>query len=137
MNKKEIIKDLTLFLGNIEGARTISSSDFTDDRIPFMIVVGVETVTQVYPSLPDYELKLNILVDTFITDDEDGEKFNKIITTIENKLTPYFLDFSKLSVIFPDVPAVGFILESKDTTITSTSNMCEFKINLYTSYTSI
>ena len=79
MNKKEIIKDLTLFLGNIEGARTISSSDFTDDRIPFMVVVGVESVTQVYPSLPDYELKLNILVDTFITDDEGGEKFNKII----------------------------------------------------------
>jgi hypothetical protein len=39
-----------------------------------MVVVGITNVTNVNPTLPDYDFTVNILVDSFIKGDEDGYK---------------------------------------------------------------
>ena len=78
MKEKEIIQKFVNALSEIDGAKAIAANDFTEEREPYMIVVGIDNTTQVNVGLPDYQYKVSIVIDCFVDDDLDGTIFDEI-----------------------------------------------------------
>lgn len=70
MNREISLKVLNKIKTVSDKVKMIYAADFTEDRQPYMVVVGITDKTQVYPTLPDYEYKISIVIDTFILDDD-------------------------------------------------------------------
>lgn len=66
----ENIKSIIEKNDELSEVKVIAADDFSDERDIYMVVVGITDETNVNPGLDDYEYKLSIVVDTFITDDE-------------------------------------------------------------------
>ena len=98
-----------------------------------MVVVGITDEIQIYPTLPDYEYKLSIVIDTFIVDDDEGKIAESIFKEI--KTTIKAQGNKNVSDIFDELPVVGFIYEGSSHTITAESNRYELNYSVYVSKT--
>lgn len=131
MKKDEIIDCIVNAL-SIENVKVIKSTDFTTEREPFMVIVGIDRLQRVYPQLPDYEYQLSVVIDTWIADDEDGFAYARI----NEEVRAFFENIidNKDFTIFGEIPVVGFLWEGSDSIITAESNRAELKYLIYTSF---
>lgn len=130
----EIIEKLVEYIDEIDGVTIIPAKNFENERDPYMVLVGIEEKTQIYPTTPDYEYQISILIDTFIADDTNGKKIEEIKETIEQKLFPFVNRDKNLSEIFEDIPIVGFLSDGISDSISSESNRSELRYLIYASF---
>lgn len=134
MKEKEIIQKVIDLIGEVENATVISAFDFSEERDPHMIVVGIDRTEQVNVGLPDYRYTLNITIDSFIEDDPDGELFHSILSTVQEKTHKFINREASLETAFQEIPIVGWINSDIDITITAESNRAILNSELIASF---
>lgn len=134
MKEKEIIQKVIDLLGDIEDATVISAFDFSDERTPYMVVVGIEKTEIVNVGLPDYKYTLNITIDSFIEDDPQGEIFDSVLSTVEEKINKFIFREVSLKSAFQEIPIVGWINSEIDISISSDSNRAVLTSELIASF---
>lgn len=134
MKEHEIIQKVLNVLSDIEDATAIESTDFTEERDSNMIVVGIDSTTQVNVGLPDYSYRLQIVVDTFIEGDNDGETFTETYKEVQRIMNQFVLKDRALGDLFEDIPVVGLFFENCDFSIDEKSNRAVFEYNVIASF---
>ena len=108
------------------------SSDYQEERIPFMVILGFDSHEVINVGLKDYRLHLKIIVDFFIEDDREGYFFKQTKDQIEEYIEKKYLltrnNFDKL-----DQSIVGFFLEDAKNFVTDESNRAELYYQLISS----
>lgn len=114
--------------------RVIASKEQEEQRDDNMVVVGITNVTNVNPTLPDYDFTVQILIDSFIKGDEQGYTHDQIVETIETYLETYLNDQSRLAELFDDIPIVGMFLLGKTNSANEVSNQTFIQLQCIGSY---
>lgn len=117
-----------------DDVRVIASKEFSEERDNNMVVVGITNVTNVNPTLPDYDFTVQILIDSFIKDDTNGEKHDQIVETVDDYLETVLNDQSKLPQLFDDIPIVGMFLIGKTNTASEESHQTFITLQCIGSY---
>ena len=110
----------------------INSKNFEDERDPFVVAVGITSVENINPLLPDYRMHLKILIDCFIANDKGGYKFNKTKKDICDWVEDYLLNKSKLYQLGEGI--VGLFLQGQENNLTQSSNQTIVRLQVITSY---
>lgn len=126
----EITKALKTYLEMPE-ATVIDTEEFEQFTESVMIVVSIDTVTQVNPGLQDYEYQCNVALNSFISDDENGQIFKKVRKQITNRLTG--INNSVFESVFVNIPVVGYIFENTTKSLGENSNIQTYTFKIYTS----
>lgn len=134
MKEKEIIQKVIDLIGNIDDVTVISAFNYSEERTPSMIVVGIDKVEQMNVGLPDYRYSLNITVDSFIEDDPDGTIFHDILANVKMKIYRYINGEASLTEAFQEIPVVGWINSGTDISITNESNRAILTSELVASF---
>lgn len=135
MKEKEIISSLKNIFSSIENATTIASYEFQEERTENMIVIGITNTTQVNVGLPDYKYDLEIVIDSWISDDNTGEEFNRISNEAKEVLLPYIIGKnSNYTDVFGNIPIVGILYNGSDFSITTESNRTVLRYSLFASF---
>ena len=135
MKEKEIISALKNIFSSIENATTIASYEFQEERTENMIVIGITNTTQVNVGLPDYKYELEIVIDSWISDDNAGEEFNRISNEAKEVLLPYVIGKnSNYTDVFGNIPIVGILYNGSDFSITTESNRTVLRYSLFASF---
>ena len=134
MKEKEIIQKVIDLIGNIDDVTIISAFNYSEERTPNMVVVGIDKVEQMNVGLPDYRYSLNITVDTFIEDDPDGALFHDILANVKMKIYRYINGEASLTEAFQEIPIVGWINSVTDISITNESNRAVLTSELIASF---
>lgn len=134
MKEKEIIQKVIDLIGNIDDITVISAFNYSEERTPNMVVVGIDKVEQMNVGLPDYRYSLNITVDSFIEDDPDGEAFHDILANVKMKIYRYINGEASLTEAFQEIPVVGWINSGTDISITNESNRAILTSELIASF---
>ena len=135
MKEKEIISALKNIFSSIENATTIASYEFQEERTENMIVIGITNTTQVNVGLPDYKYELEIVIDSWISDDNDGEEFNMISNEAKEVLSPYVIGKNNnYTDVFGNIPIVGILYNGSDFSITTESNRTVLRYSLFASF---
>lgn len=135
MKEKEIISALKNIFSSIENATTIASYEFQEERTENMIVIGITNTTQVNVGLPDYKYELEIVIDSWISDDNAGEEFNRISNEAKEVLSPYVIGKNNnYTDIFGNIPIVGILYNGSDFSITTESNRTVLRYSLFASF---
>lgn len=132
--EEHIIQTFVDKLNQITGddVAVINSKDFEEDREPFVVAVGITSVENINPLLPDYRMHLKILIDFFIAEDKVGHRFNQTKETICDWVEEYLLNKNKLPEL--DGAIVGLFLEGQENNLTQTSNQTVLRLQVITSY---
>ena len=100
-----------------------------------MIVIGITNTTQVNVGLPDYKYELEIVIDSWISDDNAGEEFNRISNEAKEVLLPYVIGKnSNYTDVFGNIPIVGILYNGSDFSITTESNRTVLRYSLFASF---
>ena len=135
MKEKEIISALKNIFSSIENATTIASYEFQEERTENMIVIGITNTTQVNVGLPDYKYELEIVIDSWISDDNAGEEFNRISNEAKEVLSPDVIGKNNnYTDVFGNIPIVGILYNGSDFSITSESNRTVLRYSLFASF---
>lgn len=135
MKEKEIISALKNIFSSIENATTIASYEFQEERTENMIVIGITNTTQVNVGLPDYKYELEIVIDSWISDDNDGEEFNRITNETKEVLSPYVIGKNNnYTDVFGNIPIVGILYNGSDFSISTESNRTVLRYSLFASF---
>lgn len=135
MKEKEIISSLKNIFSSIENATTIASYEFQEERTENMIVIGITNTTQVNVGLPDYKYELEIVIDSWISDDNTGEEFNRISNEAKEVLLPYVIGKNiNYTDVFGNIPIVGILYNGSDFSITTESNRTVLRYSLFASF---
>ena len=135
MKEKEIISSLKNIFSSIENATTIASYEFQEERTENMIVIGITNTTQANVGLPDYKYELEIVIDSWISDDNTGEEFNRISNEAKEVLLPYVIGKNiNYSDVFGNIPIVGILYNGSDFSITTESNRTVLRYSLFASF---
>lgn len=135
MKEKEIISSLKNIFSSIENTKTIASYEFQEERTENMIVIGITNTTQVNVGLPDYKYELEIVIDSWISDDNTGEEFNRISNEAKEVLSPYVIGKNNnYTDIFGNIPIVGILYNGSDFSITTESNRTVLRYSLFASF---
>ena len=135
MKEKEIISSLKNIFSSIENATTIASYEFQEERTENMIVIGITNTTQVNVGLHDYKYELEIVIDSWISDDNTGEEFNRISNEAKEVLLPYIIGKnSNYTDVFGNIPIVGILYNGSDFSITTESNRTVLRYSLFASF---
>ena len=135
MKEKEIISSLKNIFSSIENATTIASYEFQEERTENMIVIGITNTTQVNVGLPDYKYELEIVIDSWISDDNAGEEFNRISNEAKEVLSPYVIGKNNnYTDVFGNIPIVGILYNGSDFSITTESNRTVLRYSLFASF---
>lgn len=134
MKEKEIIQKVIDLIGKIDDVTVISALNFSEERTPNMVVVGIDKVEQMNVGLPDYRYSLNVTVDSFIEDDTDGALFHDILANVKMKIYRYINGEVSLTEAFQEIPVVGWINSGTDISITNESNRAILTSELIASF---
>ena len=134
MKEKEIIQKVIDLIGNIDDVTVISAFNYSEERTPNMVVVGIDKVEQMNVGLPDYRYYLKVIVDSFIEDDADGELFHDILANVKMKIYRYINGEASLIEAFQEIPVVGWINSGTDISITNESNRAVLTSELIASF---
>lgn len=134
--ERELIQKFVdkLDLVTSDDVRVIAAKEFSQEREDNMVIVGISNVTNVNPTLPDYDFTVNILVDSYIKGDEDGYKHDQICQAVQDYLETYLNDQTKLSELFDDIPIVGMFLIGITNTDNDQSNQTVISLQVIGSY---
>ena len=137
--QKEIIEILVNKINEHtnDKVEVININDYTEERKDHMISVGISNMTPFHeenPMLPDYNITVDILVDSFIDKDRYGHQFEQNKNELLNYLEPYFQNPGRLDEIFEDIPVCAFFLQNIDNSTTEESNICRITIQLVASF---
>ena len=134
-HKEEIIADVVAYLSDIDGAKTIAASDFTEEREVNMIIVGIDDVERVHFGLDDFKYTMTIVIDSFIDEDKDAAEFNRINEEVLDRLNDVFDSPKSYADIFPDLDRiVHFHFDKETAVITERSNRAEISIEIVGSF---
>ena len=76
------------------------SSDYQEERIPFMVILGIDSYDVINVGLKDYNIHLKIIIDFFIEDDKEGFFYNQVKNQVEHYIEEnYLLTRKKLTNI--------------------------------------
>lgn len=134
MKEKEIIQKVIDLIGNIDDVTVISAFNYSEERTPNMIVVGIDKVEQMNVGLPDYRYSLNVTIDSFIEDDPNGTLFHDILANVKMKIYRYINGEASLTEAFQEIPVVGWINSGTDISITNESNRAVLTSELIASF---
>lgn len=134
MKEKEIIQKVIDLIGNIDDVTVISAFNYSEERTPNMVVVGIDKVEQMNVGLPDYRYSLNVTIDSFIEDDPDGKLFHDILANVKMKIYRYINGEAPLTEAFQEIPVVGWINSGTDISITNESNRAILTSELIASF---
>ena len=134
MKEKEIIQKVIDLIGKIDDVTVISALNFSEERTPNMVVVGIDKVEQMNVGLPDYRYSLNVTVDSFIEDDTDCALFHDILANVKMKIYRYINGEVSLTEAFQEIPVVGWINSGTDISITNESNRAILTSELIASF---
>lgn len=110
----------------------LKASDYQDERIPFMVIVGIDEYQVINVGCKDYRLTLKVVIDFFIEDDKEGYFFNQTRDQIEKYMEDnYLLTRNKLTNIEESI--VGCFLEEEKNFVTDESNRAEIYYELISS----
>ena len=76
-NILESLKEQFTDLISNENVMVLKASDYQDERIPFMVIVGIDEYQVINVGCKDYRLTLKVVIDFFIEDDKEGYFFNQ------------------------------------------------------------
>lgn len=138
MFEKEIINKLTDFIQQLfdddnDDLSVISYDEFLEERTSVMVIVGIESTTQVNHGLDDYQYDVSITIDSLIADDLKGERFNLVYKKIDEAFRDFLVKIKPLDELFDEIPAVGFLSTGNNFSITSDSNRATKTFQLFTS----
>lgn len=134
MKEKEIIQKVIDLIGNIDDVTVISAFNYSEERTPNMVVVGIDKVEQMNVGLPDFKYSLSITVDSFIEDDPNGTLFHDILANVKMKIYRYINGEASLTEAFQEIPVVGWINSGTDISITNESNRAVLTSELIASF---
>ena len=115
----------------------ININDYTEERKDHMISVGISNMSPFHadnPMLPDYNITVEILIDSFIANDRYGHQFEENKKEVLNYLEPYFQNQSRIGEIFEDIPVCAFFLQNVYCSTTEESNICRITIQVVASF---
>lgn len=125
--KEQLIEEISN-----ENVRVLKSSDYQEERIPFMVILGIDGFEVVNVGLKDYKLTLKIIIDFFIEDDKEGYFQKQTRDQIYDYMQRnYLLTRNKLQNI--DESIVGCFLDDVKNFITDESNRTEIYYTLISS----
>lgn len=135
-HEREIIQKLIDKIDAITNhdVRVIADEEYSQDRQDNMVVIGITEVSNVNPTLPDYEFTTRILIDTYIKEDVEGYIHDEIKQTVEDYLETFLNDQSKLSQLFDDIPIVGMFLSGINNSSNSQSNQTIISLQIIGSW---
>lgn len=137
LNKeKELIELLVRKLreNTNDNVEVININDYTDERTDHMISVGISSMSNVNPMLPDYDYAVEILIDSFINGDKYGHQFEQNKSEVLGYLETYLMDKTKLGELFENIPVVGMFLTNVSNSTTEESNICRISLQVIASY---
>lgn len=134
--ERELIQKLISKLDAItkDDVKVIASKEQEEERQNNMVVVGITSVTNVNPTLPDYDFTVQILIDSRIEDDKEGYKHDQIVETVETYLETYLDDQKRLAELFDDIPIVGMFLIGLTNSANDESNQTFIQLQCIGSY---
>lgn len=137
--EKEIIEILVnkINANTNNNVNVININDYTDKRKDHMISVGISNMSPFHaenPMLPDYNITVDIVIDSFIANDRYGHQFEQNKKEVLTYLEPYFQDQSRIDEIFDDIPVCAFFLQNIYSSTTEESNICRITIQLVASF---
>lgn len=134
--ERELIQKLVEKLDAItaDDVTVIASKEQSEERTQNMVVVGITSIDNVNPTLPDYDFSVRILVDSFIKGDEDGFKHDQIVEAVETYLETYLDDQKRLAELFDDIPCVGLFLRGISNSANEQSNQTFIELQCICSY---
>lgn len=112
----------------------IPMRDYTDDRDQNMIVVGISSVGNVNPMLPDYEYSVDILIDCFFDEDKQGYVFQQLKNEVLDYLQTYLMNQQLLPQMFEGFPVVGMFLGGISNSTTDASNQTTISLQVIASF---
>lgn len=124
---KQVFKD------DNDDLSVISYDEFLEERTSVMVIVGIESTTQVNPGLDDYQHDVSITIDSLIADDLTGEKFNLVYKKIDEAFRDFLVKIKPLHELFDEVPVVGFLSTGNNFSITGDSNRVTLAFQIFTS----
>ena len=135
-HEREIIQKLIDKIDAITNhdVRVIADEEYSQDRQDNMVVIGITEVSNVNPTLPDFEFTTRILIDTYIKEDVEGYIHDEIKQTVEDYLETFLNDQSKLSQLFDDIPIVGMFLSGINNSSNSQSNQTIISLQIIGSW---
>ena len=119
---RETFKENLLNVVDNDQVRVATILQKVDERPPFVVVVRVTDVKNINPLLDDYQFTVQILIDFFIKDDQEGYLFTQTREKITDYLRIYLKDKTKLPQFFGNENIVGMFLDSSDNNVSDTSN---------------
>lgn len=108
MNEEAIVEDIIKMIGDIDGATIIKAADFTDDRTPLMIVVGIETIEGLHFALDDYKYTGTILIDSMSDQDINGDNLKAVKNAVFNKVHVVEDDKEAIASAFADLNRIVY-----------------------------
>ena len=117
-----------------DNVKVIADEEYSQDRQDNMVVIGITDVSNVNPTLPDYEFTTRILIDTHIQEDKDGVIHEQIKQTVQSYLETILNDQSRLSELFDDIPIVGMFLAGINNSSNSQSNQTIISLQIIGSW---
>lgn len=131
-----IINNLIAILKTVvtdRNVKIVSNLDYSEQRDPYMVVVGISNIQNVNPLLKDYKFDLRILVDFFVQDDPEAHFFKKTRDQIWNYIQTKYLT-SRLNFGEIEEGIVGMFLDGKTTNTNTQSNQCYIDLNVIGSW---
>lgn len=105
--------------------------DVNEERIsPFVLTVIEKSKIVLNPGLPDYRISYDVLLDCFILDDPNGEKFETFSNEIERICEEMSDRFIPINDRFDINDIVGCFYNGSQDGLTATSNQRKFSIDL-------
>lgn len=136
MNEKTIVERVVNVLSEIENLQTQSAMDFTEKRMDNMCVVGITSTTQLNEGaqVPDYEYRMQILIDCSIPEDDSGDEFFALCSEVKMRLLQFELNNSQLQTLFGNLPIVYFQFIDQAFSTSEHSNICTLNYRIIGSY---
>lgn len=134
--EKELIETIVSKLreNTNDNVEVININDYTEERTDHMISVGISNVNNVNPMLPDYDYSVDIVVDSYISNDRYGHQFEQNKSEVLGYLETFLMDKTKLAELFDQIPVVGFFLTNVSNSTTEESNICRISLQVIASY---
>ena len=105
--------------------------DVSEERTsPYVLTIIEKSRIVINPGLPDYRISYDILLDCFILDDKNGEKFETFSKEIERICEDLSDRFVPINNRFDINDIVGCFFNGSVDGLTPTSNQRKFSIDL-------
>lgn len=84
--------------------------------------------------VPDYEYRMQILIDCSIPEDDSGDEFFALCSEVKMRLLPFELNNSQLQTLFGNLPIVYFQFIDQVFSTSDHSNICTLNYRIIGSY---